>query len=508
MADIVIFTDTLTTATQDIGTTTNGIFFLGRNASLVNTLTTGVTGDGFAQTYIINGDLAAEQNGISITGLDAQANVSGTITANSNGIEITRENATIHVTGSVTGGGQGIAAREDGAKITVSQTGSVVGDSSGIRIGPSFTDSEPDVSNLSNAGTISGSLFGVGVNSNAFINNSGLITKTSDRDSSVGNGAITLFADRAKELVIHNSGDIISSPFDSDFERGIAIETRQSVGHVLDLLNTGNIIGDIKTALGIDKIINNGEIAGDITLNAGEDTIRNTGTINGDVDLGSDADTFNNAGFGVVAGTVLGGFGNDTITGGDGGDAFDGGDNDDHVIGRGGNDTLAGGAGEDTVLGGAGADNLRGDSNADVLNGQDGNDTLIGGSGDDRLLGGQGNDDITAGTGADIIRGGGGEDRFIFSDTTETGTGATRDRIIGFEDGVDLIDLTGFGAIEFSATGSAIGSGTASVWFQAVSGGAQTMLRIDVDGDGGFDGQVLLVRADPAQFDQSDLILA
>ncbi|MEL7098213.1 MAG: calcium-binding protein [Pseudomonadota bacterium] len=342
----------------------------------------------------------------------------------------------------------------------------------------------------------------------------GKITNTGEI-STTHNG-ITNLGVNAENLTLINAGIFTSgttvfqgssSARDLVTNTGTMVGAMDFAGAADRLDNSGTIQGAVTFGNAVDTVVNSGEMIGDIALNGDDDNFVNTGLVIGTVDLGADADTYSGRGLGLVSEQVLGGTGDDTLRGGDQGDDLDGGNDDDLVVGLSGDDTLEGGAGNDTVLGGAGSDSLRGNSGADVINGQDGNDTLIGGSGDDRLFGGQGNDDITAGTGADILRGGGGDDVFVFNSVDETGTGAFRDRIIGFEDGADRIDLSAFIDLTFSASGAALGDGTASVWFEAVSVGAQTMLRIDIDGDGAFDGQILLVRSNLALFDQSDLIL-
>ncbi|MGZ2258791.1 fasciclin domain-containing protein [Roseobacter sp. A03A-229] len=82
----------------------------------------------------------------------------------------------------------------------------------------------------------------------------------------------------------------------------------------------------------------------------------------------------------------------------------------------------------------------------DLVDGNGGDDKILLGRGDDVGVGGDGNDFIAGGRGKDVITGGLGDDKlfggrdadiFIFN------TGDGNDRIIAFEDGVDLIDLSG-----------------------------------------------------------------
>ena len=153
---------------------------------------------------------------------------------------------------------------------------------------------------------------------------------------------------------------------------------------------------------------------------------------------------------------LYGGNGTDLLYGGMHGDTLDGGTGADTLYGRSYDDSLIGGDGTDDLFGGWGADTLNGDSGADVLQGGDGadrlnggseNDRLTGGAGADSLYGGVGGDTLTGGTGKDVLdggvghdelRGGAGADRFVFANDGVT------DRLLDFQDGVDLIDLDPF----------------------------------------------------------------
>ena len=204
--------------------------------------------------------------------------------------------------------------------------------------------------------------------------------------------------------------------------------------------------------------------------------------------------------------TLTGGSGNDFLIGGDDADILNGGGGDDLVFGGAGGDTFDLGAGNDIVwldagdtltdagagndrafvldtaganisIGAANVETVYGNTGNDVIDGsgatvamlltggQGGNDTLTGGTlgdtligndGVDTLVGGAGVDILNAGTGADFLTGGAGNDdlfglldgntdTFIFAD------GSGRDRVFTWEDGIDLIDLSGHsGASQFS----------------------------------------------------------
>ena len=155
--------------------------------------------------------------------------------------------------------------------------------------------------------------------------------------------------------------------------------------------------------------------------------------------------------------TLSSGGGNDIVDGGSGDNLLDGGAGDDTLRSSSGQDTLSGGAGRDTLRSGSGNDVIYGNEDADFLSASSGDDTLFGGGGADTLDGGWGmdrldggdghdvldgfwdNDTIDGGTGDDTLRGGAGDDTFVFGDRWGS------DTIEDFEDGADLLDLSGTG---------------------------------------------------------------
>lgn len=188
--------------------------------------------------------------------------------------------------------------------------------------------------------------------------------------------------------------------------------------------------------------------------------------------------------------TVVGGAGDDSVLGGPGGDALYGdgqfregpaprrpGDppppgvelpGNNEVFGGDGDDTIFGGYGTDTVEGGAGNDRITGtgagtgtspsgefffDSldGGDSLSGGGGDDSIQGGGGNDEMFGGAGADTFWGGLGADTLTGGPGADVFQFRyfgpipvvRDTEPGEGQ-RDVVLDFEQGHDVLDLTGY----------------------------------------------------------------
>ena len=172
------------------------------------------------------------------------------------------------------------------------------------------------------------------------------------------------------------------------------------------------------------------------------------------------------------------------ITGSPGDDYLVGTPDADSIVGGGGNDFLVGLGGDDTMSGGVGDDRYFVDSNGDTvnessgegydrimtsvdltltdnveagnllgtdnlslsgndldnwLNGNSGNNTLTGGVGNDRLDGNAGDDTLIGNTGNDVLEGGIGADVFVFN------SGDGIDRILDFELGTDLIDISGIG---------------------------------------------------------------
>lgn len=204
---------------------------------------------------------------------------------------------------------------------------------------------------------------------------------------------------------------------------------------------------------------------------------------------------------------------NDTLVGTNGANALRGGLGDDILRGGAGDDLLMGGAGANQLHGQAGADTvsyedvigrrvainletgttylaasldtltnienligtdmddvLVGSAVANTLRGGAGNDDLRGGGGNDILLGGMGADRLFGGLGDDTFRGGGVDgavDTFVFAD------GAGVDRILDWESGVDLLDVTAItGVSDFNDVTVDQSSGTDTV----ISAGAETII--------------------------------
>jgi hypothetical protein len=244
------------------------------------------------------------------------------------------------------------------------------------------------------------------------------------------------------------------------------------------------------------------------------------------------------------ANKLFGGAGDDYIEGGSGNDRLDGGEDNDTLVGGAGNDFLDGGAGFNIMRGGAGNDiymvrsgfdgviedagagldtirtaltdyglapnienleflgvqdtvgygndlnnRLTGNVGDNTLHGYEGADILIGGDGDDILIGGLGKDTLTGGAGADTFR--------YLQESIGRG-GSELDNITDFSapDG-DLFDFSAIDADSISDGDQAFtlarGGFTRSAGEMVViyvAGQNQTVIRLDVDGDGLADLQL------------------
>jgi serralysin len=103
----------------------------------------------------------------------------------------------------------------------------------------------------------------------------------------------------------------------------------------------------------------------------------------------------------------------------------------------------------------------------------------MGGQGADHLLGSLGEDVLLGGLGSDLLEGAGGADVFLYTAAAQS-TLAERDRIGGFETGIDKIDLR------------AVRTGAIDA-FQITTSGPLTLLNVDLGGDGSIDMQIALL---------------
>jgi Ca2+-binding RTX toxin-like protein len=199
----------------------------------------------------------------------------------------------------------------------------------------------------------------------------------------------------------------------------------------------GGVFADLLDGGAGADTLNDG--AGNDTLfgGAGNDSLFAGG--NDNLLLGEDGNDTLVAGSG--ADSMFGGAGDDSMRAGSGDNVLDGGLGND-TIRAGTNDSITGGGGDDLLFAGGGTDTVSGGADADTLDGGDGADLLAGDAGADLLLGGEGADTLRGGTGSDTLNGGNGADIFDFDATAEQ-----TDVILGFQLGLDRIDLTGiFGA--------------------------------------------------------------
>ena len=225
------------------------------------------------------------------------------------------------------------------------------------------------------------------------------------------------------------------------------------------------------------------------------------------------------AGSGGSVGTTVGTAGADTLVGTAGADTMTGFAGDDqYVVNHSGDAVIeARSQGTDTVLSslsyrlpweqsienltltGDGNINGTGNSRNNVLQGTIGDNVLRGREGDDTLSGGLGNDVLVGGIGRDVQTGGAGADRFDFNAINESGTtSATRDQIVGFEQGADAIDFStidantaGWGNEAFTFIGEVTFHGVAGELRQQ-SDDANTIVSGDINGDAVADFQIEL----------------
>ena len=261
----------------------------------------------------------------------------------------------------------------------------------------------------------------------------------------------------------------------------------------------------------------------DFEGNGGVDTVDYSATSLGvNVTLGGSA-TGSEIGTDNLSGieNILGGTGNDTITGDSGNNTLTGGAGDDIVAGGGGFDTLVAGsgAGNDSYDGGAGTDTVTFasttmgvtvDLTAGTATGTEtGNDTI---TGVENVIGGSGDDDVTGGTGANSITGGSGSDLFRYTATTDSGIGSGNRDVIADFDGSDtsedivLDGLSGLSSFSFLGQGAFTGGGTA-VEARYVDVGSDTIIELDVDGDGTKDMEIELTGNSGENLDSGDFTL-
>jgi Ca2+-binding RTX toxin-like protein len=375
--------------------------------------------------------------------LKVTVDVGGSIVAGSDAIELNGNNHSISNAGFLRGVGDA-AIQVLGDSATVTNTGQLL-----AQRGISIQGVGGDISNaglIQAEGTGVGFGLGIEVAQGANIVNSGTIS-----------AAVIGVVFTAGACTLFNSGTILS-------RSGLALDGSDAA----------------------DMVRNSGDIGGTAKLDGGNDVVRNLGVM-GDILLGSGDDSFD--GRGGQSGAVQGGAGNDTLIGGANDDDLQGGTEDDVLKGKRGDDTLSGDDGNDILVGG----------------GDD--DILIGGVGNDRLLGGRHDDILDGGSGKDVMTGGAGADVFDFNDASESPVDfASADIITDFTPGEDLIDLSDVaaGVLTFSATGSYV-AGVPGVKLASFS--SDTMVYVDVDGNGVTDMRIILSGVEASSLSANDFVL-
>lgn len=269
-----------------------------------------------------------------------------------------------------------------------------------------------------------------------------------DGDDAIDGGA-------GDDIIYGGSGDdfiTISSGSDNTFG-GSGIDTifagdLVGSGLLIDLLRNDIVLPD-----GTVQFISGFEVA---IGSAGNDTI--VGTDGANVLAGADGndtlrgrdggdEIFGNGGndrlFGAGGDDLIDGdIGNDLLQGGSGDDVLNGGEGDDRFFGGSGVDVINAGSGDDQVKANEGNDLVRGGGGNDILEGQQGDDDLRGDGGNDVLIGGGGRDRLDGGSGNDELTGGSAIDTFVFTTVAKGGGGINR--ITDFQDGLDLVNLSGY----------------------------------------------------------------
>ncbi|MEL6234227.1 MAG: calcium-binding protein [Pseudomonadota bacterium] len=234
-----------------------------------------------------------------------------------------------------------------------------------------------------------------------------------------GDGVDVLTGGRNRDVLNGGAdGDVLAGGLGEDTAsyRGSdrAVEIDLSAGLATGGDATGDTLIDIENVIGSDN-------ADTITGDAGKNNL-----------VGEDGND-----------TIDGQDGNDRLVGGQGNDELTGGEGNDRLKGNDGGDLLIGNAGVDRLIGGAGSDAMFGGSNNDIMFGQSGSDAMRGGGGNDEMYGGGSNDTLTGDAGDDTLTGEAGADVFVIND------GDGSDFITDFENGTDLIDLSGNSAVNF-----------------------------------------------------------
>jgi Ca2+-binding RTX toxin-like protein len=150
------------------------------------------------------------------------------------------------------------------------------------------------------------------------------------------------------------------------------------------------------------------------------------------------------------------------------------------------NDIYTGTEEADIFFGGKGSDLIEGKDSNDQLYGEQDNDAIVGGLGTDKIDGGSGSDSLNGGLGRDRLTGGTGRDLFVFD---VVGSGV--DQITDFSVAQDVINLRNILDVSQFQAATAF-----SDFVQLSQRGADTLVRVDVDGAANGRNFQSLVRLD------------
>ena len=390
------------------------------------------------------------------------------------------------------------------------------------------TDDDSDKITNNASGHISGNIFAgngknsytnLGFHSGSYFSGGGADTVDNEKDiDSIFTGGAALVTDGSGDFVTngtkgHVRGSIIVGEYHDDGNGHIIADDHGT--NVGQLKNSGVIDGNVHIAGSTSAILTNlGKIGGQIFLNATATTVDDTkGLALGDVFFQGD----NNSFLGGATAERVHSSGVDNFTMGAGNDMA-------YLAGISIASSYDGGVGTDSLdLGGVGAavkfDMSLTTNNLSLINTPSHISTAKGfekayGSGDaDIFIGSTAADFIDGRGGADAVTGGGGADKLYAGATNPAGTGdgaidtfiykalgdsttsaAGRDVIYQFEDDHDVFDFTAItdNAIHFLGenTGFTVLHPAGDAY--TVISGQQTILMVDIDGNGKADMSIAL----------------
>ncbi|MBL8712163.1 MAG: rhizobiocin [Alphaproteobacteria bacterium] len=391
-----------------------------------------------------------------------------------------------------------------------------------------FTLTGSNVENLILTGAANLSATGTGDNDN-ITGNSGnnTLTGLGGNDTLIGGGGVDRLVggDGDDYYVIDSTTDVvveantIGSGTDTvqtsvtyllaaNVENGVITAAGTLTGSAGGNMLTAEGIGaniTLNGGLGADLLVND-SIGGTVTHvvdNAGDSvegsamgTDNVVSSVSFDMDVRGDINVDNLTLTGSAALNGYGNAANNTINGNSGANILDGRGGDDHLNGGAGNDTyyvdsngdvLTDTSGIETVFAngvdwtlgtgfekltllGVGNNDGAGNTLANTITGNDGSNSLFGGSGNDTLIGGLGSDILEGGLGADRLTGGGDSDTFYWGAANQGADTITDFQQGGGGDALDFSDiLVGY-------------NGNVSEFIQITQSGANTIVKVDVNG--------------------------